>query len=168
MAQVFIRSFIGLGSNLDGPVAQVERALVALAQLPDSRLSAVSSLYRSAPIGPPGQDDYINAVAMFDTCLPPLALLDALQAIEKQQGRVRGERWGARSLDLDLLLYGGEVISEAHLSVPHPEMFRRNFVLQPLFELAPELSFPDGSSLRERVAHCGDTGLVKLREARRS
>jgi 2-amino-4-hydroxy-6-hydroxymethyldihydropteridine diphosphokinase len=152
-AHTFIRAYIGLGSNLDDPELQLRRAIEALRCIPESRLTAVSRLYRSKPMGPAEQPDYVNAVAMFDTCLEPLPLLDALQAIETAQGRVRsGERWGARTLDLDLLLYGAEVIALPRLQVPHPGLPLRNFVLQPLFDLAPELTLPDGVTLREALA----------------
>ncbi|MCW8828998.1 MAG: 2-amino-4-hydroxy-6-hydroxymethyldihydropteridine diphosphokinase [Gammaproteobacteria bacterium] len=152
MAHTFVRAYIGLGSNLDHPEEQLRRAIEALGTIPASRLTAVSRLYRSSPMGPAEQPDYLNAVAMLDTRLEPLALLDALQAIEQQQGRVReGKRWGPRTLDLDLLLYGIEVIAHPRLSVPHPGMKQRNFVLHPLAELAPELHFPDGSSLQDAL-----------------
>lgn len=152
-AQTFVRAYIGLGSNLDDPVAQLRRAIAALRALPHSRLTAHSRFYRSSPMGPSEQPDYVNAVVMLDTTLEPLALLDALQAIEQRQGRVRhGERWGPRTLDLDLLLYGAEVIDHPRLTVPHPGIRQRNFVLLPLTDLAPELCFPDGGSLREALA----------------
>jgi 2-amino-4-hydroxy-6-hydroxymethyldihydropteridine diphosphokinase len=111
-------------------------------------------------MGPADQPDYLNAVAMLDTRLAPLALLDALQGIEQQQGRVRsGERWGPRTLDLDLLLYGSAVISGPRLEVPHPGIRQRSFVLVPLADLAPELVFPDGQSLREALRQCPSDGL---------
>lgn len=153
MARTFVRTYIGLGSNLDGPIGQLQRAIESLRGLPDSRLTAVSRFYRSSPMGPAEQPDYVNAVVMLDTCLTPLELLDALQEIELRQGRIRvGERWGARTLDLDLLLYGHELIELPRLTVPHPGIKQRNFVLIPLAELAPELVFPDGSTLREALA----------------
>jgi len=156
------RAYIGLGSNLNDPPAQLRRALDALASLKDSRLGAVSSLYRSAPVGPPAQPDYVNAVAALDTALAPLALLDALQAIEQAQGRVRGERWGARTLDLDILLYGGEVIQHERLGVPHAEMRKRAFVLWPLYDIAPELILPDGTALERCLSDCPFVGLERL------
>lgn len=161
--QTFIRAFIGLGSNLEAPVAQVRRAIAALRQLPQTRLTAISHLYRSTPMGPAGQPDYINAVAMLDTRLEPLELLDALQAIEHDQGRVRGaERWGPRTLDLDLLLYGTECIASERLQVPHPGLGERNFVLYPLAELSPELVLPDGRSMRQLLAATPREGLERL------
>lgn len=162
-AHTFVRAYIGLGSNLDDPVGQLRRAVEALRGLSESRLTAVSRFYRSAPMGSAEQPDYVNAVAMLDTCLEPLALLDALQAIEQQQGRIRkGERWGPRTLDLDLLLYGAEVIAEPRLQVPHPGIKQRNFVLVPLADLAPELVFPDGESLQQALHQCPAGGLEPL------
>lgn len=127
---------VGLGSNLDDPIAQIRRACAALANLPESRLLATSSLYRTPPMGPPDQPDYVNAAALLETRLAPLALLDALQAIEAAQGRVRAERWGPRTLDLDLLLYGEARIETPRLTVPHPGLPERDFVLVPLREVA--------------------------------
>ncbi len=162
-ARTFIRAYIGLGSNLDEPLTQLQHAIEALRQIPESRLTAISRIYRSKPMGPADQPDYLNAVAMFDTCLEPLALLDALQAIEQQQGRLRtGEHWGPRSLDLDLLLYGVEVIEQPRLQVPHPGITQRNFVLQPLFDLAPELILPSGLALRDALAALDGDGLEAL------
>jgi 2-amino-4-hydroxy-6-hydroxymethyldihydropteridine diphosphokinase len=138
-------------------------AIAELAQLPQSRLCAVSHLYRSAPLGPAGQPDYINAVAAIDTRLSPLALLDGLQAIENHHGRTRGAvRWGPRTLDLDLLLYGDALISEPRLTVPHAEMARRGFVLWPLVEIAPWLRLPGGETLQVLCAALPDAGLVEV------
>jgi 2-amino-4-hydroxy-6-hydroxymethyldihydropteridine diphosphokinase len=165
-AHTFVRAYIGLGSNLDDPEGQLLQAIEALRSLPQSRLTAVSPFYRSRPMGPADQPDYVNAVAMLDTCLDPLSLLDALQAIELQQGRVRnGERWGPRTLDLDLLLYGAESIAHERLTVPHPGLKERLFVLQPLFDLAPELELPDGSSVARLLEACSDDGLEPLASA---
>ncbi len=141
-------AYIGLGSNLADPVVQIGRAFMALAGIPDSQLLLRSALYRSAPVGPPDQPDYINAAAALLTRLSPLDLLAQLQAIEKQQGRVRdGERWGARTLDLDLLAYGSEVIATPTLTVPHPRIVERNFVLLPLKDIAPELRIPGHATI---------------------
>jgi len=141
------KCYIGLGSNLDTPREQVSRALTELAELSDCRNLTHSSLYRSDPVGPPGQPDYINAVACLETLLSPLQLLDALQAIEQTHQRVRIQHWGPRTLDLDLLLYGDQVIQNERLTVPHAFMLVRNFVLYPLAEIDPNLSFPDGKQL---------------------
>lgn len=156
------RCFIGLGSNLAEPRRQLEAALTALAALPRSKLLRISSFYRSAPIGPGEQPDYVNAVAELETELAPLELLDQLQAIEAAQGRERSLRWGARTLDLDILLFGGECISSERLSLPHPRMAERNFVLQPLAELEPELELPTGEKLQALLAQCPHNPLQKL------
>ncbi|MBI2379615.1 MAG: 2-amino-4-hydroxy-6-hydroxymethyldihydropteridine diphosphokinase [Gammaproteobacteria bacterium] len=144
-------AFIGLGANLAEPVAQLDAAVAALKALAHSRLAAVSPYYRNPPMGPQDQPDYVNAVAALETGLEPEVLLDALQAIENAQGRVRQRRWGARSLDLDLLLYGSAQIATLRLSVPHPGMLNRAFVLLPLADVAPDLVFPDGTSLSEAL-----------------
>jgi len=134
--------YIGLGSNLQNPHDQVRRALQELGQVPRTRVDRYSSLYRSAPLGPQDQPDYVNAVACLVTGLEPLPLLDALQAIEQAHGRVRERHWGARTLDLDILLYGDHVLDLPRLQVPHPQMHRRSFVLKPLLEIAPGLEVP--------------------------
>ena len=136
-------AFIGVGSNLDEPVQQVEQAIAALSGLDQSRLVLRSSLYRSGPLGPQDQPDFINAVAAVLTQLAPQDLLTALQEIENKQGRTRaGERWGPRTLDLDLLVYGNVTVSTPSLTVPHPRIAERNFVLLPLSEIAPHLPIP--------------------------
>lgn len=156
------RAWIGLGSNLDDPLTQVRTALKELAELPETTLAACSSLYRSDPVGPPGQPDYVNAVAALDTRLEPETLLNALQAIEQAHRRVRRVHWGPRTLDLDLLLYGSEVIATPRLTVPHPFMTERNFVLWPLAELAPDLVLPDGRTLNELLRQCPLGTLEKI------
>lgn len=154
---------IGLGANLGDAEATLRAATTALRALPHSRLTGLSSLYRSAPVGPADQDDYLNAVATLETALAPHALLAALQSIENAHGRVRTLRWGPRTLDLDLLLYGNDRISTADLTVPHPELVRRNFVLIPLLEILPAITLPDGTRL-DGLAAAGDaTGLAVLR-----
>lgn len=158
------RVYIGLGSNLAEPRQQLRGALDALARIPNSQLAAVSSLYLSDPLGPADQPRYNNAVAALDTSLSPLALLDALQAIELAQGRERkAERWGPRTLDLDILLFGNRLISEPRLTVPHYHMHARAFALYPLAEIAPaELKLADGRSLAELLAACPFEGLERL------
>ncbi len=141
-AIVHERTYVGLGSNLANPLNQLRCAIDALAKLPNTRLLSQSSLYSSPAEGPAGQPDYMNAVAELETCLSPADLLEALQGIEDAQGRRRGLRWGARTLDLDLLLWGTQLQSSAKLSLPHPEMHRRAFVLVPLREVAPALEIP--------------------------
>ena len=142
-------AYIALGSNLHTPREQLKRALNALAQLPQTQLMAVSSFYRSKPHGPQDQPDYLNAVVEISTALSPLALLDELQRIENEQGRVRLRRWGERTLDLDILLYGDEIIQTERLTVPHYDMHNREFVIVPLAEIAPNLVLPNGQKLAE-------------------
>nr|WP_276617196.1 2-amino-4-hydroxy-6-hydroxymethyldihydropteridine diphosphokinase [Pseudomonas syringae] len=155
------RVYIGLGSNLADPAEQLRSALKAISQLPGCHLSGVSSFYISDSLLP-GQPRFTNAVAAIDTALPPLTLLDALQAIELDQGRERHERWGPRTLDLDILLFGDRLIDEPRLKVPHYHMQARAFVLYPLAELAPELTLADGRPLNRLLDECPFTGLERL------
>ena len=143
-------AYIGLGSNLAEPRSQVERALQELGSLPHSRLIGRSSLYRSAPVGYAAQPDFINAVAALDTDLDARALLRELQALEARHGRARSFPNAPRTLDLDLLLFGGECLSDSDLVVPHPRMHERAFVLEPLVEIAPDVLIPG----RGRAAEC--------------
>ena len=135
-------AYIGIGSNLEEPRAQVLRAFDELAEVADTRVTARSSLYRTAPIGHAAQPDFINAVAALDTRLSPHALLRELQAVEARHGRERSFPNAPRTLDLDLLLYGDARIDKPGLSVPHPRMHERAFVLQPLLEIAPDIEIP--------------------------
>jgi len=144
-------AYIGLGSNLGDPQQHIKNAVVALRSLPQSGRLHCSHYYRSKAIGPGKQPDYINAVVSITTSLPPLTLLRELQSIEHTHGRQRDIRWGARTLDLDLLLYGDHIISSKELQVPHPEIFNRNFVLYPLNDIAPTLVFPNGSHLTQLI-----------------
>ena len=160
-----IESYIALGSNLQNPLVQLRSAVRALAALPDSGLAGISPCYQSEAVGPGEQPQYLNAVARLETALPPLILLDALQEIENRHGRQRNVRWGARTLDLDILLYGCEVIEEPRLTVPHPSMFERNFVLYPLIELGgSNLMLPDGRELGTLAATCPPGDLVQIKE----
>ena len=160
-----MQSYIGLGSNLKDPELQLNTALAALDDIPDTSLVKYSSFYRSAPLGPADQPDFINAVALLDSGLEAGQLLGQLQSIEDRQGRVRdGHRWGARTLDLDMLLYGNQVIDEPGLTVPHPEIRHRNFVLMPLLELAPDLEIPGLGRADELLAGAGSSGITKLGE----
>ncbi|MEP5763398.1 MAG: 2-amino-4-hydroxy-6-hydroxymethyldihydropteridine diphosphokinase [Halieaceae bacterium] len=159
-------AYIALGSNLGTPEAQLKTALQALEQLPQSRLVSSSPWYVSKAIGPGTQPDYLNAVALLDTDLSPLALLTALQQIEQQQGRERGERWAARTLDLDILLYGNEEVASPELRIPHPALEQRNFVLYPLFDLAPDLTLPCGTPIESLLAGCSTEGLHAFGETR--
>ncbi|MBV6753355.1 2-amino-4-hydroxy-6-hydroxymethyldihydropteridine diphosphokinase [Pseudomonas chlororaphis] len=154
--------YIGLGSNLADPAEQLRNAVQALGQLPDTVLVGVSAFYQSDSLLP-GQPRYTNAVAALDSDLAPLALLDALQAIEIDQGRERHERWGPRTLDLDILLFGERLIDEPRLKVPHYHMQARPFVLYPLAELAPaDLQLADGRNLKTLLADCPFVGLERL------
>lgn len=154
--------YIGLGSNLEDPKAQVSSALEELVQLDQCRNLTHSSLYRSDPIGPPGQPDYINAVACIETLLSPLNLLDELQQLEQTHQRVRIEHWGPRTLDLDILLYGDQTINNDRLTVPHAFMTERSFVLYPLAEIAPHLQFPDGKNLQKLLKNVEKGSLEKI------
>jgi 2-amino-4-hydroxy-6-hydroxymethyldihydropteridine diphosphokinase len=157
-----VTAYLGLGSNLDDPVEQVNRAFEELTQVPGCALIAVSALYRSKPMGPADQPDYINAVARLETRLGALELLQAMQVIERVHGRERKERWGARTLDVDLLLYGDEIIDLEELTVPHPGLHLRNFVLYPLHEVAPGIVIPGCGALDELIKHCSEEGLQRL------
>lgn len=157
------RCYIGLGANLVEPVAQLQAAVTALGQLPETELVQVSRFYSSKPMGPQDQPDYVNAVAALDTRLTPLALLHALQQIELAHGRQRkAERWGPRTLDLDILLFGMQQIDHPELTVPHYGMRLREFVLYPLAELAPDLILPDGVALNSLLQQVPLNGLAPL------
>ncbi len=158
-----ITAFIGIGSNLADPLAQARMAVSALQSMPDTNLHAVSPWYGSSPVGgPTGQPDYVNGVACLQTLLQPHALLDALQRIEHQQGRERHSRWGARTLDLDLLLYGDQSIDDDRLTVPHPRLTDRAFVLVPLNDIAPHLVLPNGHSVGSLLPLLPAAGLWPL------
>jgi len=158
------RVFIGLGSNLEGPQQQLTSAVKQLAKIPKSDGLKVSAYYRSRPLGPQDQPDYINAVAMLTTQLGAEALLDAMQAIEQSHGRRRdGERWGARTLDLDLLLYADDVINSGRLIVPHPSLPERAFVLVPLADIAePDLTIPGFGTLQQLLAQIDEKAVERV------
>ncbi|MEE8320950.1 MAG: 2-amino-4-hydroxy-6-hydroxymethyldihydropteridine diphosphokinase [Gammaproteobacteria bacterium] len=157
------KAFIGLGSNLGHPEKQLAEALASLDGTDDVCVKQNSSFYRSKPVGPQDQPDYINAVARLETDLDPLDLLDRMQAIEDRQGRVRGKvRWGPRTLDLDLLLYGDKIINKKRLTVPHPEIKNRDFVLIPLNEIAPDLVIPVLGPISELLIEISHAGLDRL------
>jgi 2-amino-4-hydroxy-6-hydroxymethyldihydropteridine diphosphokinase len=156
-------AYIGLGSNLSSPKKQVNDAATAVANIAGCQVLALSSPYLSKPMGPQDQDDYINAVISIETKLSAIELLDALQAIENAAGRERKDnRWGARVLDCDILLYGNEIIDSERLTVPHYGMRQREFVLLPLVEIAPELSLPDGTPVCMLAKNINDNGILKL------
>jgi len=158
-----ITAYIGLGSNLSDPKMQVSKAANEIANISATQVIALSPLYLSKPMGPQDQDDYINAVVALETRLSALELLDALQAIENTAGRVRKDnRWGARILDCDILLYGNEIIENERLTVPHYGMKVREFVLLPLADLAPNLQLPDGTLVSLLANKINSNGIVKL------
>lgn len=156
-------SYIGVGSNQADPFKQATLAIETLRHLPKSIFCQCSSLYHSAPMGPQDQAGYINAVVEIDTQLSAIELLDALQKIELAQGRVRKDnRWGPRTLDLDIILYGNEIINNSRLTIPHYGMKVREFVLYPLLEIAKDLLLPDGQALSQLAENCNKNGLVRI------
>ncbi|MEW5771750.1 MAG: 2-amino-4-hydroxy-6-hydroxymethyldihydropteridine diphosphokinase [Pseudomonadota bacterium] len=159
-----ITAFVALGANLGDPAAQIARAFQELARLPETRLVARSSLYLSKPVGCMEQPDYVNAVARLDTRLTPRALLAALLGIESRHGRTREFKNAPRTLDLDLLLYDGLVMHEPGLTLPHPRMLERAFVMVPLLEIAPDCLIPGGARVRDCMAGLQDDGLTRLTE----
>ena len=170
----YIGAYIGLGSNLEQPVEQIKAAVAALKQLPDSQYKVNSGLYLSKPLLFEGakqeeQADYYNAVALIETTLEPLALLDHLQAIENHQGRVREQRWAARTLDLDILMMGQIQMNEPRLTLPHPGIGQREFVLYPLQRLLeklqqPDLKIPGHAMLSEIIKNCPENELKYVGE----
>lgn len=157
-----MKVYIGLGSNLADPQAQVNLAIDALGLLPTTNVVQQSSLYMSPPMGPPDQPDYINAVVEIETKLTAHTLLDQLQSIEQQQGRVRKRHWGERTIDLDLLLYGDQIVDDERLQIPHPGIPVRAFVLYPLVEIAPELTIPDMGHIDQLTKQCPLDGLQRV------
>lgn len=156
-------AYIGLGSNLSNPREQITQAIAAIKKIPGSEVTKVSSLYLSKPMGPQDQDDYINAVLALRTNLSALVLLDALQSIENNAGRVRkNNRWGARVLDCDILLFGNQTILNSRLTIPHYGLKYREFVLLPLAEISHKLCLPDGSYIDDLAKNIVCNGIVKL------
>ena len=158
--------YIGLGSNLQNPQQQLNTAKIAIGQIPSTKILQCSSIYQSEAITLDGkvQPDYLNAVIQIETGLMPEVLLDELQAIENQQGRAREKRWGERTIDLDILLFGNQQIKTERLTIPHCEMKNRNFVLYPLSQLSPELKFSDNEKLEYLLSSVSDQFLIKLGE----
>jgi 2-amino-4-hydroxy-6-hydroxymethyldihydropteridine diphosphokinase len=165
--------YIGLGSNLSGtvestikqPRAQLECALSAISQHSEIKLIKVSSFYQTPAIGPGEQADYVNAAARLETRLCAYELLDFLQSIENHHGRVRTERWGARTLDLDILLYGNHIEHTARLTLPHPRLHERAFVLMPLADIDPLLAVVNKQNVTQLLANCSTQGIVKLEDS---
>jgi len=157
-------AFVGLGSNLEDPSSQLQRAFADLGGLPETRLVARSSLYRSAPVGYLDQPDFVNAVAQIETGLTPQVLLQSLLDIEHRHGRERTFRNAPRTLDLDVLLYDDLQMHEHGLTIPHPQMHLRAFVLQPLLELAPGCAIPGVGSAVQALDACGDQMLERMQD----
>lgn len=158
--------YIGIGSNLQRPVQQVQDAIATLSRHPSFQLHSCSSLYRSAPVGLINQPDFINAVCHLRTGLAPEEVLQQLQQIEHDAGRRRdGERWGPRTLDLDLLLYDDLVVETTSLLIPHPRMHERAFVLYPLRELVPELVIPGRGPVGKLADNCDDQDCSRFEPA---
>ena len=157
-----IKAYIGLGSNLDDPQSQLKKAIIAMEMVPSTSVVKTSSFYRSKPVGPQDQPDYVNAVVELDTELSASVLLDYLQAIENEQGRERKIKWGARTLDLDILLFGDEIINNDRLQVPHVEMHNRGFVLLPLNEILPDCKIPGVGAVSSLLQEDSINDLVKL------
>jgi len=155
-------AYVGIGSNLQDPAAQVKSALAELTRIPRSRVLKSSSLYRTAPVGFRDQPQFINAVASLETALAPLELLGELQQIEKLHGRQRSFKDAPRSLDLDLLLYGELVMTTPALTVPHPRMHQRGFVLKPLLEIAPGVLIPGIGPAAARLPECADQTVERI------
>jgi len=156
-------SFIGLGANIDSPVAQLQRAVSALASTPGIQLIAVSRAYESAPMGPQDQPDFVNACAHIRTSMSAIDLLRTLKVIEQNQGRVKTRRWGERCIDLDLLLHGDCSMATPELALPHPGIPKREFVLTPLIELVGEdFRMPDGRYIAKLRADCPPSTLRPL------
>lgn len=156
------RVYLALGSNLADPLHQVQAALDALAAIPETTLVVSSAFYRTPPYGPPDQPDYLNAAVALDTALLPEKLLDHTQRIELEQGRVRkDERWGPRTLDLDIMLFGNQTLATPRLTVPHYDIANRAFMLVPLLEIAPDITFPDGVKAAELLSGLDATAIQR-------
>jgi len=152
---------IALGSNIDNPRRQATQAITEIAALEYVEIKAVSSLYESIPQGPQLQPNFINAVMQCETTLTPRQLLRRLQEIEQKHHRLKTVRWGPRTLDCDILLYGEDAIQSRHLTIPHPQLEKRDFVLKPLLEIAPELILPSGNSVAVALKRCDDCFVLK-------
>lgn len=160
------RVYLGLGSNLDAPLGNLRSARKAISNEPRICEIAFSSFYQSPPMAGMNQPDYINAVMAIETDLPALELLATMQKIENQHGRIRSQRWGARTLDIDILLFGDEILDLPDLKIPHYGIAERAFVLQPLFEIAPDLEIPTLGKLSDLVARCPLNGLERLSDVK--
>jgi 2-amino-4-hydroxy-6-hydroxymethyldihydropteridine diphosphokinase len=161
-AHAWLPAYVGVGSNLGDPRGRVLAAFDALGRFPDTRLISRSRLYRTRPFGPVAQDDFINGVAGLLTQLDAHALLDAMRATETAAGRVRTDRWGPRTLDLDLLVFGDQVIDTDTLQVPHPGIAERGFVLAPLHDIAPTLMVPGKGRVEVLRRQLEDDGILEV------
>ncbi|MCZ6802911.1 MAG: 2-amino-4-hydroxy-6-hydroxymethyldihydropteridine diphosphokinase [Proteobacteria bacterium] len=155
-------AYIGLGSNMDSPRQHITTAIQSLGEIQSTRIVIVSSLYKSKPMGPQNQGDYINAVVQIETEMGPTELLDCLQAIENEHGRVRVEHWGPRTIDLDILMFGNEIIQNDRLTVPHPEITNRPFVIVPLAEIDPACVIPEEGLVSDLILRIDQDGLELL------
>lgn len=155
--------YLALGGNLDNPIAQLKRAIGALRLHPDIEVTRASSFYSSSPMGPVKQNDFVNAVVEAKTNLSPNELLKTTQTIEQQQGRIRtSQQWGPRTLDIDILLYSDIQTKTAELTLPHPGLTERDFVLVPLAEIAPGLVLPDGTRIMPLISRCASHDLQRI------
>ncbi len=160
-----VTAYIALGANIGDPRRQLADARNAIAALPGTRLSASSALYRTPPVGPVAQPDFLNAAVAVETSLAPRVLLQHLHAIERAAGRIRGERWGPRTLDLDLLLHEGHRSDTPDLQLPHPRLWARAFVLLPLADIAPQLRTPSGDTLDTLLGRLDRAGIERIAES---
>lgn len=162
-SEIWTPAYVALGSNLNTPHAQIERAYELLGKIPKSSMVMRSRLYRSQPMGPQDQPEFVNAVAGLLTRLEPLQLLAELQSIERDMGRVPpAYRWGPRVIDLDLLMHGRSRLDSTELRLPHPGLCERNFVLYPLCDIAPDLDLPGKGRICELAARVSDAGLAVI------
>lgn len=159
---MMVQVYIGLGSNLDKPEQQISSALKNLNEIKDSHLIKDSGLFKSPPMGPKDQPDYLNAAALIETTLDAETLLDCLQLIENNHGRVRSRHWGERTLDLDILLYGNEIINTERLTVPHIGLTQREFVLYPLQRINDQLDVPGKGNIMDLIEACPVSGIEYL------
>lgn len=155
-------AYIGLGSNLDNPAQQILIAVEKIDSLPETTLVSTANFYRSAPVGPKDQPDFINTAVKIETGLTPEELLQALQQIETNQGRVKVRHWGERNIDLDILLYNASEQCSPTLTIPHAELLNRDFVIRPLLDITPNLALPSGVTLQSALAKCHDNQLKNL------
>lgn len=156
MIDKMVRVFIGIGSNLQDPLRQAQLAAARLRELPETVFGQASSYYQTPPLGPVDQPDFINQVVSLETALSPEQLLDCLQAIEHEQGRIRLKHWGPRIIDLDILLYGNKIMRTDRLTIPHAGLKERAFFIYPLAEIAPDLMLPSGEKILDLKAACGE------------